>query len=234
MGQSLLKHLIEANAHVIALTSSQIEPITLEVAGKLLALETISWQVGREQDLSKVLERTDVLVLNHGINVHHERTEQAVMKSFEVNTWSSYRLLELFLLTVRTSEEIAKKEAWVVTSEAEVAPAQSPLYELSKRALSDLVTLRRLDAPCIVRKVLLGGFRSKMSPTATLSDDWVAKQIINAVKRDIRNVIISYRPWIYIVHPVREFLVSSYFKTHSRGDAETITTECSILTQKKA
>ncbi|MDZ4877660.1 MAG: Monoglucosyldiacylglycerol epimerase [Chroococcidiopsis cubana SAG 39.79] len=224
LGQALLKHLIEAGARVIALTSSQTEPITLEVAGKLLALETISWQIGREQDLSEVLERADILVLNHGVNVHKQRTQQAAIESFEVNTWSSYRLLELFLSTVRTSEEIAKKEAWVVTSEAEVAPAQSPLYELSKRSLGDLVTLRRLDAPCTIRKILLGGFRSKMSPTATLSADWVAKQTISAVKRDIRNVIVSYRFWIYIVHPVREFLVSSYFRTHSCRDAEITTT----------
>lgn len=233
LGQALLKDLIEAGAQVIALTSSQTEPISLEVAGKLLTLKTVFWQVGREQDLSEVLERVDVLVLNHGINIHHQRTAPAVMESFEVNTWSSLRLLELFLLTVRTSKDVATKEAWVVTSEAEVAPAHSPVYELSKRCLGDLITLRRLDAPCVIRKVVLAGFRSNMSPTASLSANWVAKQIVNAVKRDIRNVIISYRIWIYIVYPLREFLVSSYFRTHSRG-AEITTTAPMMSIQNKA
>jgi hypothetical protein len=213
--QALIKHLIEVDARVIALTSFQTGPITIEVADKLLALETISWQVECEQDLSKVLEQADVLVLNHGVNVYDQRTEQVVMKSFEVNTWPCYYLLELFLSTVRISEDIAKKEAWVVCFEAEIAPAQSPLYELSKRSLDELVTLRRLDAPCIIRKILIDGFRSKRSVTKYLSANWVAKQIINAVKRDIRNVIISYYPWSYIVHPVREFLVSNYFRTEN-------------------
>ena len=224
LGQALSRNLIDSGARVIALTSSRTQPIILEVKGKPLALETVFWQIGHEQDLAEVLARTDILILNHGMNVHHQRTEQAVQQSFEVNTWSSYRLLELFLSTVRANRAIAEKEVWAVTSEAEVAPAQSPLYELSKRTFGELVTLKRLDAPCVIRKILLGGFRSKMSPKAPMSANWVAKQILDLVKRDTRNVIISYRLWIYVVYPIREFLLSSYFKAHSRKSVEDIAT----------
>lgn len=190
LGQALLKYLTEAGVRVIALTSSRTEPITLEITGKPLTLETISWKVGFERELAEVLKRVDVLVLNQGVNLRPQRTEQAVLHSFEVNTWSSYRLLELFLSTVHANEDIAKKEAWVVTSEAEVTPAQSPLEELSKRSLGSLVTLKRLDTPCVIRKIVLGSLRSRISPKAPMLADWVAKQIINAVKRDIRNIIV--------------------------------------------
>ncbi|MDJ0689279.1 MAG: hypothetical protein QNJ41_12290 [Xenococcaceae cyanobacterium MO_188.B32] len=40
--------------------------------------------------------------------------------------------MELFFKTVKTNEDIVRKEVWVNTSEAEVNPAFSPLYELSR------------------------------------------------------------------------------------------------------
>ncbi len=192
LGQALLRYLTEAGAQVIALTPSRTEPIILEITGNLLTLETISWKVGFEKELVEVFKRVDVLVLNQGVNVHHHRTEQTELQSFEINTSSSYHLLELFLATVHANEDIAKKEVWVVTSEAEVASAQSPLYELSKRSLGAPVTLNRLDTSCVIRQIVLSSFRSRMSPNVPMSAERVAKQIINAVKRDARNISVSY------------------------------------------
>jgi sterol desaturase/sphingolipid hydroxylase (fatty acid hydroxylase superfamily) len=214
LGQALLKQLHHKGAKVIALTSSA-QTITLDVDGKNLPIKTIPWQVGKELDLAPILEKIDILILNHGINVHGERTEKAIATSYEVNTFSIWRLIELFFKTVRTNEDIVRKEVWINTSEAEVSPAISPLYELSKRTLGDLITLRRLDAPCVVRKLILGPFKSNLNPIGVMSADWVAKQIINLATRDIRNIIVAINPLTFIIFPIKEFFVSTYFKIFS-------------------
>ena len=215
LGQALLLHLHQAGAKVIAF-SSKSQPLTLMVNGEPLAVKTITWQVGHETELAEQLKQVDILVLNHGINVRAERTPAAILTSYEVNTFSSWRLMELFFTTVRTNEDIALKEVWVNTSEAEVSPAFSPLYELSKRSLGDLVTLRRLDAPCVVRKLILGPFKSDLNPIGIMSADWVAKQILALAKRDVRNIIVAINPLTYLLFPVKEFGKSIYFRFFSR------------------
>lgn len=214
LGRALLLHLHQAGAKVVAL-SSQSQPVTLTVNNKPLAVKTISWQIGEEEQLTEQLKKIDILVLNHGINVRGARTPEAILKSYEVNTFSSWRLLELFFTTIATNEDVALKEVWVNTSEAEVSPAFSPLYELSKRALGDLVTLRRLDAPCVVRKLILGPFKSPLNPIGVMSSDWVARQIVNLAKRDIRNIIVTINPLTYLLFPVKEFFRSIYFRFFS-------------------
>jgi hypothetical protein len=147
--------------------------------------------------------------------------------------FSSWRLLELFFTTVRTNEDVARKEVWVNTSEAEVSPALSPLYELSKRTLGDLVTLRRLDAPCVVRKLILGPFKSNLNPIGVMSADKVAKQIVNLATRDVRNIIVTINPLTFLAYPIKEFCVTTYFKLFSRRvdlttaliDPETLTAD---------
>jgi hypothetical protein len=218
LGRALLLHLHLVGAKVVAL-SSKLEPVILTVNGEPLAVKTITWQVGSEAELALALEQVDILVLNHGINVRDERTPAAITQSYEVNTFSTWRLLELFLTTVRTSEDVALKEVWVNTSEAEVSPAFSPLYELSKRALGDLVTLRRLDAPCVVRKLILGPFKSSLNPIGVMSSDWVARQIVANARRDVRNIIVTINPLTYLLFPVKEFWTSLYFRLFSRSSA---------------
>ena len=116
--------------------------------------------------------------------MHSQRDHQAIAKSYEINTFSTLRMMELFFQTIKSDRDLVRKEIWVNTSEAEVNPAFSPLYELSKRTTGDLVTLCRLDAPCVVRKLILGPFKSKLNPVGIMSADWVAKQIINLARRD--------------------------------------------------
>ncbi len=216
LGRSLLSALQTQGAKVIALTSS---PEEIEINGS--PIKTIVWQVGQESELALELEKIDILILNHGINVHGARTEEAISRSYEVNAFSSWRLLELFLATVKTNEQIAKKEVWVNTSEAEVNPAFSPLYELSKRTLGDLVTLRRLDAPCVIRKLILGPFKSNLNPIGIMSAEWVGKQIVNLAQRDVRNIVVTVNPLTMLSFPVKEFFVSSYFKLFSKSSSST-------------
>jgi len=228
LGRSLLLHLHQAGAKVVAL-SSKSEPITLTVNGQPLTVKTINWQVGDEAELAELLEKVDILVLNHGINVRGTRTLAAIAQSYEVNTFSTWRLLELFLTTVRTNEDVALKEVWVNTSEAEVSPAFSPLYELSKRTLGNLVTLRRLDAPCVVRKLILGPFKSTLNPIGVMSSDWVARQIVALAKRDVRNIIVTVNPLTYLLFPVKEFFVSMYFRFFSHPEVLPQSTTESVL-----
>lgn len=211
LGRSLLKQLDLKGAKVIALTSGE-QAVTLDN----IPVKTVTWQVGDESALSSLLESVDILIINHGINVHGERTQDAIAKSYEINAFSALRLIELFFTTVRTNEDIVRKEVWLNTSEAEVSPAVSPLYELSKRTIGDLITLRRLDAPCVVRKLILGPFKSNLNPIGVMSADWVAKQIVNLAQRDFRNIIVTINPLIYIAFPIKEFCVSTYFRLFSR------------------
>ncbi|NEO57467.1 MAG: bifunctional sterol desaturase/short chain dehydrogenase [Okeania sp. SIO3B5] len=211
LGRSLLRYLHKAGAKVIALTSGN-QTITLNIDGEELEINTINWQVSQENNLADLFEKVDILVLNHGINVHGEKTAEAIAKSYEINTFSSWRMLEIFLKTVRTNSDIACKEVWINTSEAEVSPAFSPLYELTKRTLGDLVTLRKLDAPCVIRKLILGPFKSNLNPIGLMSADWVAKQIVKLAKADVRTIIVTINPLTFVAIPIKEFFVSTYFK----------------------
>mgnify|MGYP005845298335 CR=1 FL=1 len=218
LGRALLQHLHARGAKVIALTTKQ-QDVSITVKGETLPVKTVTWNVGNESELAVMLEKVDILILNHGINVHGERTADAIALSYEVNTLSSWRLMELFFKTVHTNKDMATKEVWINTSEAEVSPAFSPLYELTKRALGDLVTLRRLDAPCVVRKLILGPFKSNLNPIGVMSGDWVAKQIVNLASRDVRNIIVTINPLTFVVFPIKEFFVGLYFKLFSRQAA---------------
>lgn len=191
LGKTLLDHLHQTGAKLIALTSKN-QQITLQIGGEDFPIKTIFWQVGKETDLIKALENenVDILILNHGINVYSDRNISAIAQFYEVNTFSSWRLMEGFLSTVCTNEDRVRKEVWVNTSFAEVNPTLSPIYELTKRALGDLVTLRRLDAPCVIRKLILGPFKGDLNPQGKISVDWIAKQIINMAQRDVRDIIV--------------------------------------------
>ena len=215
LGRALLTQLSLAGAKVTAFTSSS-QDITLDINGEVVPVKTVTWSINQEEALATELEKIDILILNHGINVHQERTDSAIAKSYEVNAFSSLRLMELFFNTVRTNKDIVTKEVWVNTSEAEVNPAFSPLYELTKRTLGDLVTLRRLDAPCIVRKLILGPFKSNLNPIGIMSADWVAKHILTAAKRDFRNIIVTINPLTFLAFPLKEFCQSMYFKIFSK------------------
>lgn len=212
LGRALCQRLYAADAHLIGLTS-QRQSLELPLAdGKKLPLRTVPWQVGQEAALDHLWPEVDILILNHGINVHGDRSPGAIEKSYLVNSISSWRLLEAFLSTVKTPAERQRKEVWVNTSEAEVMPAFSPLYELSKRAIGDVVTLRRLDAPCPIRKLILGPFKSQLNPVGVMSAEYVANRIVTLAEQGHRNIIVTINPLTYLCWPPHEWLVSQYFR----------------------
>jgi monoglucosyldiacylglycerol epimerase len=205
LGQALIEALSVQGAKVIAISTNKNIQSNSEA-------EILYWQIGEEETLRTRLAHIDILILNHGINVYGDRTAAAVQTSYQVNTISTLKIAELFLSTVTQSSHRAIKELWVNTSEAEVNPAFSPLYELSKRTLGDLITLRRLDAPCIIRKLILGPFKSQLNPYGMMSPRWVAGAIVALAKRDVRNIIVTINPITYILLPLKEISKSLYFR----------------------
>lgn len=209
LGQALIAELMRHKAKPLALTTSDKGTFPEGVP-------VVRWSVGQEADLRDVLNKVDILVVNHGLNVHGGRSPAAIEQSLEVNALSGWRLMETFFTTVETSAERATKEVWLNTSEAEVNPAFSPLYEVSKRLLGDLITLRRLDAPCVVRKVILGPFKSSLNPVGVMSAPWVAWAVVALAKRDIRNIVVTINPLTYLVFLPSEWAKSLYFRLFTR------------------
>ncbi|MFP4221038.1 MAG: bifunctional sterol desaturase/short chain dehydrogenase [Phormidium sp.] len=211
LGQALLRQLKAQDAKVLALTSRE-QPINLDGQD----LPSQRWQVGQEAALADTLAKVDILIINHGINVHGDRSPDAIEQSYQVNAFSAWRLMEAFLETVDGDRDRVRKELWVNTSEAEVNPAFSPLYELSKRTLGDLVTLRRLDSPCIIRKLILGPFKSNLNPMGVMDSDRVAAKIVKRAQGDVRNIIVTINPITWVLHPLKELTVSLYFRWLTR------------------
>ncbi|BAU09626.1 NAD dependent epimerase/dehydratase family protein [Leptolyngbya sp. NIES-3755] len=210
LGQALVAELTKQGARVIALTTNDTAQFDSKV-------EVLQWRVGAEEELRSRLQKVDIFILNHGVNVQGDRSPEAIQKSYEVNTFSTWKLAELFLETVTESSHKALKELWINTSEAEVNPAFSPLYELSKRTLGDLITMRRLDSPCIIRKLILGPFKSQLNPYGVMSAPDVAWAIVALARRDFRDIIVTINPITYMLFPIKEALQSLYFRMFTRS-----------------
>ncbi len=216
MGRALVAELSNQGAKIIALTTSPNPSFAITDNQHNHAVEVLTWQLGHETELRDRLKTVDILILNHGVNVLGSRDSPSIYKSYEVNTFSVFRWIDLFLETV-TDAQATTKEIWVNTSEAEVNPALSPLYELSKRAIGDLVTLRRLDAPCKIRKLILGPFKSDLNPYGVMSANFVAWAIVALANLGCRDMIVTINPITFIAYPLKELLRSLYFRAFSRS-----------------
>jgi hypothetical protein len=184
-------------------------------------LEQVRWHCGAEQDLHPVLERCDVLVINHGFNSHADRSAEAVQRSLEVNALSSWRLLELFagIANANPARSVAR-ELWMNTSEAEIQAAVSPLYEISKRLQGQLLSLRSLDlaGPQLrLRRLVLGPFRSALNPIGVMSASFVAREILRQVGWNWGLVIVTPNPLTYLLMPLASFSRWLYFKATSQS-----------------
>ncbi|PZO61376.1 MAG: sterol desaturase [Phormidesmis priestleyi] len=205
LGRALIQALAKQGAKPIALTTSA----SVNISG---ATKTIAWQTGEEANLRDAFNKIDILIINHGINVMGERSIGAIEQSLEVNALSAWRLMEIFLKTVDDRTGRATKEVWINTSEAEVNPAFSPLYEISKRLIGDIINLRRTDAPCVIRKLVLGPFKSNLNPYGIMNANAIARTILFLAKRDVRNIIVTINPLTYLLFPLKELSQTLYFK----------------------
>ncbi|KKZ14555.1 MAG: hypothetical protein TQ37_00730 [Candidatus Synechococcus spongiarum 15L] len=162
------------------------------------------WDGQVDAGLEALLLDVDILVINHGVNPLGRRDATAIAETLQANLVSAQALIDLFLRQTRQLPDQRRihRELWVNTSEAEVGPAFSPVYEVSKRSLGTLLTLQSLDAPCTVRRLVLGPFRSGLNPYGPMSAGFVAERILDLVAWDLRLIIVSFNPCTYILAPL--------------------------------
>jgi NAD(P)-dependent dehydrogenase (short-subunit alcohol dehydrogenase family) len=209
LGRALLQRWHQRGAHLVAISHSAAPLQLHDRAGALIPLRQLSWQVGQEQALLAQLGTVDVLVLNHGINLQQQRDAEATARSLEVNALSSWRLLEGFAALVASRSEAERTtrprpEVWINTSEAEIEPAFSPLYEISKRLLGQLLSLRSLDLARAVRirRLVLGPFRSALNPVGLMPVGFVADQALLQASLGCNLILVTPNPLIYVVMPL--------------------------------
>jgi short-subunit dehydrogenase len=214
-GRALLLQFHRQGGQLVALRHGN-QPLQLtDEDGEAIPVQTIGWQVGEEEKLEPLFRELEILVINHGINKLGARDRAAAVESLEVNTISALRLLELFMQS--TPKQKNCREVWVNTSEAEVNPALSPLYEISKRALGQLLSLRSLDAPCTVRKLILGPFKSALNPYGFMQAPAVAAAVMNQALKGRKLIIVSPNPITWILMPLTEWGRNLYYRRFTQA-----------------
>ncbi len=204
LGQALLRRWHRRGARLIALCHSHTPLQLAGPDGQPIPLRQVHWQVGQEAALESLLEEVDVLVINHGINVHGDGSAEATGCSLEVNALSAWQLLELFAVVAAQRDGRPRPQVWVNTSEAEIQPALSPLYEISKRLLGQLLSLRAPELAAVVRlrRLVLGPFRSALNPIGVMGADWVAGEILRQADWNCSLIIVTPNPLTYVLMPL--------------------------------
>jgi hypothetical protein len=172
--------------------------------------EWIRWECGKEFLLKKHLQKIDILILNHGI-YDLSRENSNYEKSIEINALSKFKFLNLFEDIASNSQSLTKKEVWINTSEAEILPALNPSYEISKSLIGQLVSFKKnlLDKDTkkklIIKKIILGPFKSELNPIGIMSPKFVSKRIYDLANSKSYLIIISPNPLTYLLFPLKEF-----------------------------
>jgi len=207
LGKELTKLFRKKGYRVIGFTHSKNNyEINLESPN-----EWIRWDCGKETQLKKYLKDIDILILNHGI-YNLSRDNSNYENSIEINALSKFKLLNLFEEIALTSDSLIKKEIWINTSEAEILPALNPSYEISKSLIGQLVSFKKnlLDKntkkKLIIKKLILGPFKSELNPIGIMSPKFVSKKIYDLANSKNYLIIISPNPLTYLLFPLKEFL----------------------------
>ena len=207
LGKELTKLFRQRGYKVIGFTHSKtISETNLESPN-----EWIKWECGKESTLKKHLKKIDILILNHGIyNLSRENINYE--NSIEINALSKFKFLNMFEDIARTNESLIKKEIWINTSEAEILPALNPSYEISKSLIGRLISFKKnlqdkdIKKKLIIKKIILGPFKSELNPIGIMSPKFVSKKIYDLANSKSFLVIISPNPLTYILFPLKEFV----------------------------
>ena len=206
LGKELTKLFRQKGFKVIGFTHSKTNSeINLESPN-----EWIKWECGKESTLKKHLKKVDILILNHGI-YDLSRENSNYENSIEINALSKFKLLNLFEEIALTNNSLINKEIWINTSEAEILPALNPSYEISKSLIGQLVSFKKnllnknIQEKFIIRKIILGPFKSKLNPIGIMNPKFVSRKIYDLANSKRYLIIISPNPLTYILFPLKEF-----------------------------
>tara|TARA_B100001989_G_scaffold233291_1_gene193093 strand:- start:29 stop:748 length:720 start_codon:yes stop_codon:yes gene_type:complete len=213
LGKELTKLFRNKGYNVIGFTHSATDSeINLESPN-----EWVKWECGKESKLKKHLRKIDILILNHGIyNLSRENTNYE--NSIEINALSKFKFINLFEDIASTNDSLTKKEIWINTSEAEILPALNPSYEISKSLIGRLVSFKKnlldkdLKKKLIIKKIILGPFKSELNPIGIMSPKFVSRKIYDLASQKNYLIIISPNPLAYLLFPVKEFINFLYCK----------------------
>ena len=206
LGKELTKLFRKKGYKVIGFTHSKTDSeVNLESPN-----EWIKWECGKELTLKKHLKKIDILILNHGIyDLSRENTNYE--NSIEINALSKFKFLTLFEDIALTSESSIKKEIWINTSEAEILPALNPSYEISKSLIGKLVSFKKnllskdTKKRLIIKKIILGPFKSELNPIGIMSPKFVSKKIYDLANSNNYLIIVTPNPITYLLFPLKEF-----------------------------
>ena len=211
LGKALTKKFRSHGHKIIGFTHNR-KPVELVEEGPN---EWVYWECGKEFLLENSLSKIDILILNHGIYDYQQDLE----KSIEINATSKIKILNLFeKISLSQSIKSSPKEIWINTSEAEILPALNPCYEISKSLIGQVVTFKRNFnnqnklRNLIIKKIILGPFKSDLNPIGVMSPESVASLIFYVSKISNYLIIISPNPITYILFPLREFYFFVYFQ----------------------
>ena len=179
--------------------------------------EWVYWECGKEFLLENSLIKIDILILNHGI--YESESKQDLEESIEINAMSKLKILRLFEeISLSQTIDSSPKEIWINTSEAEILPALNPSYEISKSLIGQIVTFKRNFSNqngvqnLIIKKIILGPFKSDLNPIGIMSPKSVASLIYYVSKISNYLIIITPNPLTYILFPLREFYFFVYYQ----------------------
>jgi len=210
LGKSLIEVLKKKGAYVIGLTHDKKN---ISNSYKNAPDEWVLWSCEKERSLSRNLDNVDILILNHGFNPKEKFDSNDINKAIEINALSHWRLIEIFedLVFSSNSNQYKTKEVWVNTSEAEIQIAFSPMYEITKRLLGELVSLKKSKLlmekrnSFVIKKLVLGPFKSKLNPQGIMNSASVAKTIVQKAEYDNYLIIVTPNPLTYLIMPLVEF-----------------------------
>ena len=203
LGMALAKRFRAAGAEVTGFThSAHLSDPTGPVDN------WVTWSCGAEEQLKAQLLNLDLLVLNHGVNPQGDQTLEALDRALEVNALSTWKLLCICEQLARRG--LGPRDVWINTSEAEVQPAVSPGYEISKRLIGQLVSVRgavrsgQERSQLTLRKLILGPFRSELNQIGVMDANFVANQILFQARLGFRLIVVTPNPLTYLVVPLSE------------------------------
>ena len=213
LGKALTKKFKSYGYKIIGFTHNRNPPELLKDGPN----EWVYWECGKEFLLENSLRKIDILILNHG--VYESKSEQDLEKLIEINALSKLKILRLFeKISLSFSTDTLRREIWINTSEAEILPALNPCYEISKSLIGQAVTLKRNfnnqngSSNLIIKKDILGPFKSDLNPIGIMSPDLVASLVIYISNLSNYLIIVSPNPLSYILFPLREFYFFVYYQ----------------------